>query len=49
MSDKTDNKNLWIIIGAVAVLVVGYYLYQQSQKESVTLSIGDQSISATVE
>lgn len=49
MSDKSGNKNILIIAGVVVALVVGYFIYKESQKETVSVSIGDSSISATVE
>lgn len=39
------SKNILIAILAVAVAVLGYYLYQESQTESVSIKLGDQELS----
>ncbi|MCB9991180.1 MAG: hypothetical protein H6867_07340 [Rhodospirillales bacterium] len=45
-----SNKNI-LILGAVVALivVVGAYLYNQQQKETVSINIGGKEISATFE
>lgn len=47
---KPDNKQTIIIAVLLLIIAVGgYYLYQESQTETVSMQLGDMGISATVE
>ena len=43
--EATMSKNTLIAIIVILAAGLGYYIYQDQQKEQVSLSIGDKSIS----
>lgn len=50
MSTKSGNSQTIIIaVLLVALAVGGYFLYKESQTETVGIQVGDMGISATVE
>lgn len=44
-----QTNKLLIAILAVALAAAGYYIYQDQQKEAVSISIGDQKLSIKAE
>ena len=49
MSDKSGNKTVLIIVIVAIVAIGGYFLYKETQTETVGISIGDASISAEIQ
>lgn len=49
MSDKSGNKTVLIIVLVAVIAIGGFYLYKESQTETVGIQIGDMGISAEVE
>ncbi len=46
---SSGNKTVLIIVLLAVILIGGFYLYKESQSETVGISIGDMDISATVD
>ena len=46
---SSNNKTIIIAVLLIVIAIGGFYLYQESQTETVGISIGDTGISATVE
>ena len=53
MSDKKSadsNKNILLLAAAVAVIVLaGAFIYNSQKKETVSISLGDKTFSASIE
>ena len=44
-----QSKTILIVLLALVSIALSYYIYQDQQKESVSLQFGDQSISIETE